>query len=48
MNMPTMKFKMPHKHLELGVMVEQGFAFGVGDYDGEHAVVVIGLDEAAI
>ena len=48
MNMPTMKFKMPQEHLELGVVVEQGFAFGVGDVNGEDAVVVVGLDEAAI
>ena len=48
MNMPTMKFKMPEKHLELGVMVEQGFAFGVGDVNGEDAVVVVGLHDAAI
>jgi len=41
MNVPTMKFKMPEKHLELGVMVEQGFAFGIGDEDGEDAVVVM-------
>ena len=48
MNMPTMKFKMPQEHLELGVMVEQGFAIGAGDEDGKDAVVVVGLDEAAI
>lgn len=48
MNVPTMKFKMPEKHLELGVMVEQGFAFGIGDEDGEDAVVVVGLHDAAI
>jgi hypothetical protein len=29
-------------------MIEQGFAFGVGDVNGEDAVVVVGLDEAAI
>jgi hypothetical protein len=48
MNMPTMKFKMPQEHLELGVVIEQGFAFGVGDMNGEDAVVVVGLDEAAV
>ena len=48
MNMPTMKFKMPQEHLELGVMVEQGFAIGVGDVNGEDAVVVVGLHDAAI
>ena len=29
-------------------MVEQGFAFGVGDMNGEDAVVVVGLHDAAI
>jgi hypothetical protein len=48
MNMPTMKFKMPQEHLELGVVVEEGFAIGAGDEDGEDAVVVVGLDEAAV
>jgi len=48
MNMPTVKFKMPEKHLELGVMVEQGFAFRIGDMDSEDAVVVVGLHDAAI
>jgi hypothetical protein len=48
MNMPTMKFKMPEKHLELGIVIEQGFAFGVGDMNGEDAVVVVGLHDAAI
>ena len=36
--MPAMKFKMPQEHLELGVVIEQGFAFGVGDMNGEDAV----------
>ena len=48
MNMPAMKFKMPEKHLELGVMVKEGFAFGIGDEDGEDAVKVVGLDEASV
>lgn len=48
MNMPAMKFKVPEKHLELGVVIEQGFAIRIGDEDGEDAVVVVGLDEAAI
>lgn len=43
-----MKFKMPQEHLELGVMIEQGFAFGIGDVNGEDAVVVVGLHDAAI
>jgi hypothetical protein len=29
-------------------VVEQGFAVGVGDVNGEDAVVVVGLDEAAV
>jgi len=48
MNMPTMKFKMPQEHLEFSVVIEQGFAVGAGDEDGEDAVVVVGLDEAAV
>lgn len=48
MNMPTMHFKVLEKHLELGVMVKEGFAFGIGDEDGEDAVKVVGLDEAAV
>jgi len=48
MNMPTMKFKMSQEYLELSVMVEQGFAVGIGDMDSEDAVVVVGLDEAAV
>jgi len=48
MNMPTMKFKVPQEHLELGVVIEQGFAFRVGDVNGEDAVVVVGLHDAAI
>lgn len=46
--MPTMHFKVLEKHLELGVMVKEGFAFGIGDEDGEDAVKVVGLDEAAV
>jgi hypothetical protein len=48
MNVPTMKFKVPQEHLELGVVVEQGFAVGVGDVNGEDAVVVVGLDKASV
>ena len=48
MNMPAVKFKVPEKHFELGVVVEQGFAVGVGDVNGEDAVVVVGLHKAAI
>ena len=48
MNMPAMKFKVPQEHLEFSVVIEQGFAIGVGDVNGEDAVVVVGLDEAAI
>jgi len=48
MNMPTMKFKVLQEHLELGVVIEQGFAVGVGDMNGEDAVVVVGLHSAAI
>jgi len=48
MNVPTMKFKVPQEHLELGIVIEQGFAFGVGDMNGEDAVVVVGLHDAAI
>ena len=48
MNVPTMKFKMPEKHLELGVMVKEGFAFGIGDEDGEDSVKVVGLHKAAV
>ena len=48
MNVPTVKFKMPQEYLELGVVIEQGFAFGIGDMNGEDSVVVVGLDDAAI
>ena len=48
MNMPTMKFKVSEKHLELGVVIEQGFAFRVGDMNGEDAVVVVGLHDTAV
>lgn len=48
MNMPAMKFKMSQEHLEVGVVVEQGFAIRVGDVNGEDAVVVVGLHDAAI
>ena len=48
MNVPAMKFKVPEKHLELGVVIEQGFAIRIGDMNGEDAVVVVGLHNAAI
>lgn len=48
MNMPTMHFKVLEKHLEIGVVVEEGFALWIGDVDGEDAVVVVGLHEAAV
>ena len=48
MNVPAVHFKVLEKYLEIGVVVEQGFALGVDDMNGEDAVVVVGLDEAAI
>ena len=48
MNMPTMHFKVVQKHLEIGVVVEKGFALLVDDMNGENAVKVVGLDEAAV
>ena len=48
MNVPAMKFKMPEKHLEIGVVVEEGFALWIGDMNGEDAVKVVGLDETAV
>ena len=48
MNVPTMHFKVAQKHLEIGVVIEEGFALWIGDVDGEDAVVVVGLDEAAV
>lgn len=48
MNMPTMKFKMPQEHLEIGVVIVQGFALGVDDMNGEDAVIIVGLHEAAV
>lgn len=48
MNVTSVHFKVLEKHLELGVMVKEGFAFGIGDVDGEDAVKVVGLDEAAV
>lgn len=43
-----MKFKVPQEHLEFSVVVVQGSAFRVGDVNGEDAVVVVGLHDAAI
>ena len=48
MNMPTMKFKMPQEHLEIGVVIVQGFALRVDDMNGEDAVIIVGLHEAAV
>lgn len=48
MNMPTVKFKVLEKYLEIGVVVEEGFTVRGDDMNGEDAVVVVGLDEAAI
>ena len=48
MNMPAMKFKVLEKYLEIGVVVEKGFALRIGDVDGENAVVVVGLDDASV
>ena len=48
MNVTSVHFKVLEKYLEIGVVIEQGFAIGAGDEDGEDAVVVVGLDEAAI
>ena len=48
MNVTPVHFKVLEKYLEIGVVIEQGFAIGAGDEDGEDAVVVVGLDEAAV
>jgi len=48
MNVPAVHFKVLEKYLEIGVMVKEGFAFGIGDEDGEDAVKVVGLDEASV
>ena len=48
MNMPTMHFKVLEKYLEIGVVVEEGFSLWIDDVDGEDAVVVVGLHEAAV
>jgi hypothetical protein len=46
--MPSVHFKVAQEHLEIGVVVEEGFALWIGDVDGENAVVVVGLDETAV
>lgn len=48
MNVTSVHFKVLEKYLEIGVVVEQGFALGVDDMNGEDAVVVVGLHEAAV
>lgn len=48
MNVTSVHFKVLEKYLEIGVVVEEGFAFGISDVDGEDAVVVVGLHEAAV
>jgi hypothetical protein len=48
MNVPAVHFKVLEKYLEIGVVVEEGFSLWIGDVDGEDAVVVVGLHEAAV
>ena len=48
MNVPAVHFKVLEKYLEIGVVVEQGFALGVDDMNGEDAVIIVGLHEAAV
>lgn len=48
MNVTPVHFKVLEKYLEIGVVVEQGFALGVDNMNGENAVKVVGLDEAAV
>jgi len=36
------------KYLEIGVVVEKGFALLVDDMNGEDSVKVVGLHEAAV
>lgn len=48
MNVTSVHFKVLEKYLEIGVVVEEGFALWIGDVDGEDAVVVVGLHEAAV
>jgi hypothetical protein len=48
MNVPAVHFKVLEKYLEIGVVVEKGFALLVDDMNGEDAVKVVGLHEAAV
>lgn len=48
MNVTSVHFKVLEKYLEIGVVVEQGFALGVDDMNGEDAVIIVGLHEAAV
>ena len=48
MNVTSVHFKVLEKYLEIGVVVEEGFSLLIGDVDGEDAVVVVGLHEAAV
>jgi len=47
-NVTPVHFKVLEKYLEIGVVVEKGFALLVDDMNGEDAVVVVGLHDAAI
>lgn len=46
--MPTMQGKVVQEVAKVGVVVEEGFSLWIGDVDGEDAVVVVGLHEAAV
>lgn len=48
MNMPSVHFKVLEKYLEIGVVVEKGFAIKIDDVDGEDAVKVVCLHDAAV
>ena len=48
MNVTSVHFKVLEKYLEIGVVVEKGFALLVDDMNGENAVKVVGLHEAAV
>lgn len=48
MNMPTVHFKVAQEHLEIGEVIEKGFALRVDDVDGEDAIVVVCLHDAAV
>ena len=47
-NVTPVHFKVLEKYLEIGVVVEKGFALLVDDMNGENAVKVVGLHEAAV